>query len=362
MIAALRASPLSTDLKRTTWVAVAAVAAASAAFLGSAPRAQANEDVQPVTEDTFIRAEVDARLLRFIEAGGMNRGLVFSAPTPTDQQTVPRMNRDTLYAGIPIDTSEGFTITVPEAPEGRYLSVYMIDNDHFTIDILSEPGTYEFGPQDTRYIAALPRVQVLDASSEADVEIARNLLAQFDVTSGSMVPVSANWDWEQMVAMRPGYEEQLEPFTQYPPTFQDTRASGNVDPEHHRIAVATSWGLFPDYETVYINYKGPEGMAGVENCYTATYTPPENDAFWSISMYNGEGYMFSDDYAVLNAANTRMNADGTFDAFFGSEELCGDVANRVDTTEGWNFLMRVYKPNESVSAGEYTLPDVTAVN
>ena len=50
----------------------------------------------------------------------MNRGLVYDVPTPVDYQAVPRMNRDTLYAGIPIDTSEGFTITLAEAPEGRY--------------------------------------------------------------------------------------------------------------------------------------------------------------------------------------------------------------------------------------------------
>ena len=209
---------------------------------------------------------------------------------------------------------------------------------------------------------ALPRVQVIDASDESDVDIARGLLAQIEVTSGSMEPKTANWNWEQMVAMRPGYEEKLEAFTQYPPSFQDTRASGNVIPEHHRIAVATSWGVFPNYEAAYINFSGPEGPAGVETCYTANYTPPENDAFWSITMYNEEGYLFSDNHAVLNPANTKLNADGSFDAFFGSEELCGDVANRLDTTEGWNFLMRVYRPAESVSAGEYVLPDVEPAN
>ena len=102
---------------------------------GSVTLAVASEtdsaQIMPVTEETFIRAEVDARILRFIEAGGMNKGLVYDAPTPVDNQAVPRQNRDTLYAGIPIDTSEGFTITLPEVPDGRYMSVYMIDNDHF---------------------------------------------------------------------------------------------------------------------------------------------------------------------------------------------------------------------------------------
>ncbi len=44
---------------------------------GSVTLAVASEtdsaQIMPVTEETFIRAEVDARILRFIEAGGMNK-------------------------------------------------------------------------------------------------------------------------------------------------------------------------------------------------------------------------------------------------------------------------------------------------
>ncbi len=318
--------------------------------------------VKPVTEETFIRAELDARILRFQKAGGMNRGLVFTMPTPTDDQPVPRMNRDTLYAGVPIDTKEGFTVVVPMVPDDRYASVYLLDNDHFTIKIISLPGTYEFGEQDTRYIVAIPRIQILNPNDESDIQIARDILAKVKFSSGSKEPKSVTWNWEQMLNLRAGYEADIRAFTQYPPTFQDTRASGNTSPEHHRIAVASSWGLFPDYETVYINYPGVVGAKGVEKCYTATYEVPDNNAFWSITMYNNEGYMFSDNNALLNAATTQMNDDGTFTAYYGSQEQCGDVANRLDTSEGWSILMRVYRPGESVRAGEYKLPDISEVN
>ena len=49
--------------------------------------------------------------------------------------------------------------------------------------------------------------------------------------------------------------------------------------------------------------------------------------------------------------------DGTFTAYFGSVEACGDKPNRVDAPEGWNFLMRIYRPGPSVLDGTYTLPD-----
>ena len=40
---------------------------------------------------------------------------------------------------------------------------------------------------------------------------------------------------------------------------------------------------------------------------------------------------------------------------FGSAEQCGDVPNRLDVTEGWNFLMRIYRPGTSVLDGTYKL-------
>jgi len=49
---------------------------------------------------------------------------------------------------------------------------------------------------------------------------------------------------------------------------------------------------------------------------------------------------------------------GSFAVYFGSKELCGDVPNRLDVTEGWNFLMRIYRPGASVLDGTYVLPAV----
>ncbi len=318
-------------------------------------------DVKAVTEETFIRAEVDARLLAFQQAGGMNRGVFYAVPTPIDRQVVPRMNRDTLYSGIPVDTSKGFSVTLPEVPDGRYASIYILDQDHFTVDILSVPGTYHFGPQDTRWVAVIPRIQVRDDSSQTDINIARNILRQVHVESGSAEPLDVSWDWQKMLELRAGYEAKARDFTQYPLSWQDTRAAGTVDDEHHRIAVASSWGLFPDYETVYILQPSPEDSVASSACYTATYEVPEHEHFWSITMYNSEGYMFSE-RAALNDSRTEFNADGTFTAYYGSAENCGDVPNRLDTVDDFSILMRVYGPTPSVSAGEYVLPEMTVAN
>ncbi len=328
------------------------------ATVAAIPLAIAQSTPMSVTPETFNRAEVDARIMTFQQAGGLNKGLVYSNVTPTDSQPVPRMNRDTIYSGIPIDTAEGFSIVLPQVSDGRYASIYMLDQDHYSIDILREPGTYEFGPQDTRYIVAIARVQVKDAEDESELKVARKFLSEVKVESGSKVPLEVSWNWDEMTELRAEYEAKMSKFAQYPPTFQDTRASGKITPEHHLIAVAGSWGLFPDYETVYISDMAD---GGTDKCYTATYDVPENKAFWSITMYDKKAYMFSDN-AILNASNTKMNKDGSFTVYYGSKEHCGDISNRLDTTEGWRILMRVYRPGESVSSGKYQMPDIKPVS
>jgi hypothetical protein len=48
------------------------------------------------------------------------------------------MNRDTLYAGAVVDTEGGATVTIPEFPDGRYFSVYVVDNDHYAAAVFYE--------------------------------------------------------------------------------------------------------------------------------------------------------------------------------------------------------------------------------
>jgi hypothetical protein len=310
-----------------------------------------------VTAQSFAEAEVDARIFRFIKEGGMNRGMVYDVPTPTDRQPVPRMNRDTLYMGIPIDTSKGYSITVPEHPDDRYVSVYVLDNEHMTLHILKGSGVkHTFDKQEhTRYVVAVPRVQVFDPADDDDVAAAASILRTVKVESGSMEPKPVvNWDWDAMMKLRAAYENDFKQFTQYPSNWQGKR--GAVDRyKGHNIAVATSWGLFPATECVYIAQSPGLDAKG---CFSATYKVPDNDAFWSITVYNDEGYMFSDDNTI-NGTTAKFNEDGAVTVYYGSEKDCGKRPNRLDITQGWNILMRVYEPGQSVTDGKYKMPAIT---
>lgn len=310
---------------------------------------------ETVTPENFIRAETD-RMFADIAglSGKINTFFHFRAPTPLDKQTVVRMNRDTLYSGAVIDTAGGATITFPEIPDGRYASILIVDNDHYVPVVFYEPGVHAV-PADTRYMFAAVRIQVFNPDDPAEIALVNSLQDQFVITAPSADPFrSGDWDKASLDALRAQYEKES---AAYPSWAGMEGPRGTVNEETRHIAAAAAWGLFPEGDATYLNYNGgfPEG-----GCYTATYTVPENKAFWSITVYGSDGYIKSDK-ATINGQNVVLNGDGTFTAFFGSAEACGDKPNRVDAPEGWNFLMRIYRPGPSVLDGTYELPTAQPV-
>jgi hypothetical protein len=115
-------------------------------------------------------------------------------------------------------------------------------------------------------------------------------------------------------------------------------------------------GALPEWDATYLNYSGGHDP---KVCHKATYKVPENKAFWSITVYGNDGFMKSENN-IVNSSNVKLNADGTFTAYYGTKQACGDVPNRLDVPEGWNFLMRIYRPGPSVLDGSYKLPSAVA--
>ena len=310
----------------------------------------------PVTQESYTRAETDRTFYNLAsQAGGVNRFFYIRKPTPLDGQTVVRMNRDTLYAAAVVDTSKGATVTVPDMPKDRYFSLLLIDNDHYSPHVIYTPGTHEL-PRDTKYLAVLLRIQLLQPKDPADIELVNKLQNQFVITAGSEDPFpKPKWDPSQLAALTEEYNAASAKYDRYPEGFMGPR--GKPDEAIRHLGAAGAWGLFPNKDAIYLNYNS---HLKADKCYTATYAVPEHGAFWSITLYGDDGYMKSDN-AILNGTNVSLNADGTFDAYFGSAAQCGDKPNRLDTTDGWNFLMRVYRPGQSVQDGTYKLPAVMAL-
>ena len=303
-----------------------------------------------VTPETYIRAESDRQFGVVAKmAGGVNRFYHLRRPTPLDKQNVVRMNRDTLYSMCVVDTSKGATITVPELPRDRYVSVYLVDNDHYCPFVIYTSGTHEL-PGDTRYLGLGVRIQVFNPKDENEIALISELQDRFIIKANSAEPLpELKWDLESLQALTDRYEKES---THYR-TFDGMMGPrGKVDEKTRHIVAAAGWGLFPEWDATYLNYSGGHDY---RVCHQATYLVPENEAFWSITVYGNDGFMKSDNN-IVNSSNVKLNADGTFTVYFGSLDTCGDMPNRLDTSEGWNFIMRIYRPGKSVLEGDYKLP------
>lgn len=305
-----------------------------------------------VTPETYIRAETDRQFGIVVKmAGGVNKAFHFRRPTPLDKQNIVRMNRDTLYSFAVVDTSQSATITVPELPKDRYASVYLVDNDHYCPFVIYSSGTHEL-PRDTEYLGVGVRIQVFNPNDEDEVALINKLQDQFVIQAQRADPFAKpEWDQPSLNALRAEYEKEFQKFAKYPSDWQGPR--GKVNEQTRHLAAAGAWGLFPEWDATYINYSGNHDPSV---CHTATYAVPENNAFWSITMYGNDGFIKSEK-SIVNSSTVQLNADGTFTVYFGSAETCGDVPNRLDVTEGWNFLMRIYRPGKSVLEGAYKLPE-----
>jgi hypothetical protein len=303
-----------------------------------------------VTPETYIRAESDRSFQNILQlAGGINCFYHIRQPTPLDKQTIVRMNRDTLYSGAVVDTSKGASVTLPTPDAGRYMSALIIDNDHYAPAVFYTPGEHPL-PADTRYVLVVIRTQLLAPLDPADVAKANALQDAVVLKAGSAEPMPPlQWDMDSLTALTKTYEAESKRFKSWAGMMG---RRGEVDEATRHFAAAAAWGLFPERDATYLNWNGGERA---DICYTATYQVPDNNAFWSITMYGGDGYMKSDN-AVLNGHNVKLNPDGSFTVHFGPENACGPQPNRLDTSEGWNFLMRIYRPGLSVLDGSYTLP------
>ncbi len=306
----------------------------------------------PVTLENYEFAESDLAFYNITKLVGTNQFFHFPLEEfDLGNQSVVRMNQDTVYSAAIVNTSAGATITLPET-DGRYMSVMVVQNDHYIDQVFNTPGEHVI-ESDTDFVAVAVRIR----ANKSDPDDNAYLQALRDATKISVKAsephVLPNYDMEQLVSLR---NELAAEAAKYGSLNNMQGARGTVDERMHILGTAAGWGLLPDANARYLSYGQEDG----EGCFEVTYqAPPFNEpGFFSITMYDADGWMFSD-RAILNEYNIEFNEDGTFDALFGD---CGEEAkNNLPIVEGWNFLMRVYEPLLD-ELDSYTLPTPVKMN
>jgi hypothetical protein len=264
----------------------ACLALVALALAFSAPTLSSAGEKVRVTVDNFVRAETAFQFDRMIEmTGGVNKWNHNRGPTPLDKQNVIRMNRDTLYSSAVVDISKGATLTIPDSGE-RYLSVMVVNEDEYINKVYHEAGSYELtvAEFDTPYVNLSARI-LADPNDPADIKIANALQDQLIIEAASAKPYShPNYDEKSYQAI---YEAVLDlAAAGIPNASKMFGKKEEVDAVRHFIGAAFGWGGLPTYEAAYEthNQAGPVGR------YQLTVKDVPVDAFWSISIYNKEGF------------------------------------------------------------------------
>lgn len=305
-----------------------------------------------VDVDNFATAEVAFQVDRFLALGAVvNRWLHFRRPTPLDQQSVIRMNRDTLYSLAVVDISMGATLTVPDT-EGRYLTIMVINEDGYLNRVFDEPGDHRLTVDefDTGFVLLAGRT-LADPTDADDIAAANRL------QDALAIDAAAARTWESGRFDEVSYEAVKKPLLALGAGLHDsTRTFGakdDVDRVRFLIGTAGGFGGLPETEAFYVIRAAPLPVGR----YRLQVADVPVDAFWSISVYNRDGYFDPNEYESysVNSVTSVRDADGTVTVDFGTEP--GDSENFLYVTEGWNYVVRLYRPRPEILDGSWTFPE-----
>jgi hypothetical protein len=81
------------------------------------------------------------------------------------------------------------------------------------------------------------------------------------------------------------------------------------------------------------------------------------DAFWSVSVYDAEGFFEPNPQQLysVNSVTGIPDEDGSITVRFTE---AGGQPNSIITPTGWNYLVRFYRPRPEFFDGTWTLPQL----
>jgi hypothetical protein len=289
------------------------------------------------------------------DAGGVNKVLNIREPTPIDKQTTIRMNRDTLYSFIVVDISQGATITLPDAGS-RYRSAMVVNQANYINAVYLDSGTHELTKEEfgSDHVWIVIRTLV-DSNSPEDIKKVHALQDAIKVDANSAKPFEVP-DYD-MASYKATLEGLLALGKGVPNSHGWFGSKEDTNPIGHLIGTAVGFGGLPEKHAFYLNIN-PDLPIGE---YTLTAKDVPVRAFWSVSLYNKEGYFQKnpEDAYNFNSVNAKKNDDGSITINFGG---CEDGrVNCLPIMEGWNYGVRMYEPEEAVLDGKYQFPKIEAV-
>jgi hypothetical protein len=316
---------------------------------------------EPITVNAsnFTRSESDLYFSAVVAArGGIGIFGHDREMTPLDKQAIIRMNRDTLYSSGVYDLDAGpVTVTLPDTGD-RFMSLQVFDQDQYTHGVHYAPGEVVLTRENigTRYVMLGLRTLV-NPLDPADMEAVHKVQDQVKVVQDGgpgrfEVP---EWDAESRNKTR---AKIVALGDDMPNTRHMFGSKEETDPVLFFIGSAMAWGGNPDKDAFYLNRTAPNNDG--KQVYTLKVKDVPVNGFWSITIYNAQGFIQQNELNAytLNNLTAHKSDDSSYHVQFGGCD--GKIANCLPVPEGWNWMVRLYRPDASILDGTWTFPELEA--
>jgi hypothetical protein len=341
---------------RTEICAASLLAAASSVALAQSP----SDAAVPVTVDNYDRAQSDVYFALNVKGGGFGKFLSLREPVPLDKQGIIRPNRDTLYSGAVFDLDAGpVTVMLPDAGK-RFMSMQVINEDQYTPAVYYGAGSRNLTKEGigTRYVLVVVRMLV-DPANPQDVQQVHALQDRLEVsqqTPGTFqIP---NWHEASLKKVRTALLRLGE-------TISDTRRmfgakEDQVDPVRHLVGTALLWGGLPERDALHLPVTPDRNDGTTVHQLTVRDVPV--DGFWSITVYNAEGYLEPNQYNVyaVNNITAKKGTDGSVAIQFGG--CGGETPNCLAIMKDWNYTVRLFRPRPEILDATWKVPEAEPVS
>ena len=324
------------------------------------------------------------------QVGGTNK-LLHTKKLPTegtDPVVTPAL--DHLYTKAVIDLTSGpVVVEFPEVTDGRYYSIHITDQEHYTIyDEIRPLGTYVFVRKGTEmevpegakviespgdYPHLFIRIQVKTAEDmpntlaiqEQIILTGESKTLEFDnpieftLASHDVYPqneglLASVTDFSQedyvMVAKYVGKRITTIPNNLGGFGPIDSKEPHSNDPEYRAVAIIGHLGLPAEhalYAAGFVNCEGEYFNGDKTEVFTLPYKPQGVEEFWSITRYSFiTRNTLPGKNDIFNAYNTKPDDNGNVTITFSVEDpKNGTYWMPVNAGEGYYFVIRYYKPD-----------------
>jgi hypothetical protein len=316
------------------------------------PREEIEMAGTAVNVDNYARAEVASQIDRLVGLGAtVNEWVHFRGPTPLDKQTVIRMNRDTLYSLAIADISGGASLTMPDGA-GRYQTMMVINEDGYINRVFHEAGEHPLEVEEFDTPFVLLAARTLANPADADDIAAANRLQD-----SLVLAAASRGSWTLGEFDEESYQATKKPLLELGRGIHDTKRTfgrrDHVDPVRFLIGSAVGFGGLPEEEAYYAIRAEPIEVGR----FRLTVANVPVDGFWSVSIYNKDGYFEENPYGSysVNSVTAASDDDGSVTLHFGPEP--DGSANYLHVMEGWNYVARMYRPHASILDGTWSFPE-----